>query len=136
MEREATPEAYHSVDAAYRAGKLTQEQWSAYVLLWHYGPLTKTELNQHGLSHLGSVEKPPWGAHLKKLGIMGIARNIKGAKWDVTNATTVLDIPKKPSGKKYAKGVEDITLAITRSQAENVSSPEAEAILRWLQSKV
>lgn len=143
MTRVANDAGLQGVQAAFQAGQLSQRQIETYTLLWHSGPLSMKEVNAQAQGY-DPTAKPMWAAQLKKLAAMGLVAPQKvgrSEKWDVTAAAAPAAVPppaKKPSAKRFAKGVQDLELLYIKHQhlADMLSTPEAEAVLSWLKGKV
>lgn len=135
MTREATTEGFYGVQSAHQNNKLTALQWQAYEVLWHTGPIDKKVLNEQAKGFYGDTQKPMWAAQLKKLELMGLVRQVDKKSWDVTDAAEPVNPPKKPSAKRFRKGIEDIELALVRAEAVGVATPEAKAVFEWLKTK-
>ena len=135
---EHTTESFYGAKAAFEAGKLTDLQWQTYQVLWHTGPAPKKEINDRAKGYFGEAARPLWAAQLKKLQAMGLVEEVAKDTWDVTSATAPLEYTpaKKPSGKKFKKGVEDIEMALVKAEHLGLASEEAKRVLEWLQSKL
>ena len=139
MEREATPEGFHGIQFAHKSEeKLTKLQWQTYEILWHNGPLDQKEINLKAQGAYGTTMRPLWAAQLKKLKAMGLVSEYTVKKWDVTCSTvpTELEVVKKPSAKKFKKGVSDLELAMVKADNVGLATDEAQSVLSWLHSKV
>src|SRR5215204_4233562 len=113
----ATTESYYGIQGAYQQGKLTQLQWQTYELLWHKGPLEQKALNEFAKAAFGDKPRPMWAAQLKKLKALGLVEE-RNKQWAVTQAVAPeeVSVAKKPNRKKFAKGVEDIDMALARAE--------------------
>lgn len=137
----SSTEAYYAAQTAAQEGVITEVQWQTYQTLFHNSPgsLNSKAVNQAAAGYFGERGRAPWAAQLKNLEKMGLACNTGKDDWVVSDATTVTPLPpppKKPSAKKFAKGVGDLEMALIRANSVGLHTPEAEAVLEWLKAKV
>jgi len=131
-------EAYYALERLHEAGRLTNDEWQSYQALWHYGPADVKSITGN-LVHWGNL-RPKVNRALSSLRKKGLVEQQPDKRsWAVTARVEPLDVPraaKKPSKKKFAKGVEDVEMALIRAEAVGLRSPEAVAVLDWLKSKL
>jgi hypothetical protein len=129
--------AFHAVMALRDKGTITPTAFRVYEALWHHGPLPKKELGRT----LEAWDKLPFKSYNKDLKFVienGLVAEEKGQLnvTDRTELTVVPPPPKKPSKKKFAKGVEELEMALMRGERLGLATPESLAVMAWVKSKV
>lgn len=133
--RHNTTEAFHAIKSLMEQGKLPKPAYQVYEACWHNGPLKPPALT--ALLKEWHGEKGSWGRQLKLLERSGLLTAHSDGSFDVTSATS-FEVPKvkKPSAKKFKKGLEDLEMALIKAERVGLATPEAKAVIAWLQSKV
>lgn len=131
--RQTSIEAYHKIKE-----HLSPARWKVYDCLYHYGPMTANEVNEH-LKHPNEVA-PSYHKRLSELEVRGLAVAGKERRckvtgqnclvWDVTNLSAQMDLVKRETKleaeRRRAKGYKDLllTMATWLHEQENVDNPK------------
>jgi hypothetical protein len=138
--RQNSNEAFYGVQNLHRGGSLTLAQWQTYEMLWHFGPLDSKAVNEKAVASYGAQAKPPWGRQLKGLAALGLVA-AQGGQYDVTGAGALqaaASKPKKPSAKKFKKGIEGLELLFIKHESldDGLATPEVQGVIDWLKGKL
>lgn len=139
--RQNTNEAYYGVQKLFQGNSITLVQWQTYEMLWHYGPLDAKAVNERAVASYGAQAKPPWGRQLKSLAALGLIGVAQTGGYDVTGAGALQPVttkPKKPSAKKFKKGIEGLELLYIKHESLNdgLATPEVQGVIDWLKGKL
>lgn len=137
-QRPASVEAYYAVMALRDAGTISVDCWKTYEALWHKGPLSlKSILALLKTSFPSESKRTPWSGCLKKLLASGLIAAAPGGDLDTTDAKEIQSAApaKKPSAKRFKKGVEDLEMALFNAERRGFVSAEAGLVVAWLKGK-